>query len=356
MRAVWIAIICSTPIMLAQQAAVPPLPVPLNLPKPAPATNEPYQPQPILEGGIVVPLYPANSPLLDLKRVREPEVYTMSASVPGRISNIVNIHNPSIEIHPADAGNNTGAGVILIPGGGHNFLNVASEGADFVPFFRNYGVTTVILRNRLRKDGYDVQKDALHDTLQAIRMVRAHATELKLDPHRIGIMGFSAGGELSSYASVEYESFDKENSEGDPLAGVTARPDFVTLVYPGPTPFAPGRTAPALPRNMPPVFVVSSGSDDQSHALYSSQYFTALLTQRVPDVEMHVYAIGRHPGEVLRDGSHMTGGLSDRHDNPFGAWQYRFIDWFRDLGFLEPPGVETKAAKDMEYFLNQPKQ
>ena len=75
--------------------------------------------------------------------------------MPGRINSIVNIHNPSIEVHPVDRGLNTGAAVILVAGGGHNTLNVGSEGADFVPFFYNYGVNTVILRNRLRRDGYN---------------------------------------------------------------------------------------------------------------------------------------------------------------------------------------------------------
>ena len=74
----------------------------------------------------------------------------MSQAVPGRISSIVNIHNPSIEVHTVDRGINTGAAVILVAGGGHNTLNVGTESADFVPFFYNYGVNTVILRNRLR--------------------------------------------------------------------------------------------------------------------------------------------------------------------------------------------------------------
>jgi hypothetical protein len=69
---------------------------------------------------------------------------------------------------------------------------------------------------------------------------------------------------------------------------------------------------------------------------------------------MHIYANGRHPGDLLRDGSHMTGGLTDRKGIPFGTWQFRFIDWFRDQGFLEPPGVETKAAKDTAFYLSQP--
>src|SRR5207302_8868094 len=124
------------------------------------------------------------------KRVREAEVYNVSQTVPGRINSIVNIHNPSIEFHPTERSLNTGTTVILVAGGGHNTLNVGSEGADFVPFFYQYGVNTVILRNRLRRDGYNSQVDAVNDMLQAIKMVRAYAMDWGLDPAKIGAVGF----------------------------------------------------------------------------------------------------------------------------------------------------------------------
>ncbi len=340
----------------APHATLPPLPAPLGVPQPGPATDAPYAPQPILPGGVVVPLYPPGSPFLDLKRVREPERYSLSKAAPGRINSIVNIHNPSIEVHTVDTGLNTGAAVILIPGGGHITLNVGGEGADFVPFFYNYGVNTVILRNRLHSDGYGIRTDATFDVQQAIRLVRAHAEEWKIDPHKIGVMGFSAGGELASNAALLYERFDTANeSPQDPLAGVSSRPDFVALVYPGPTPFAPERApAPKIARDMPPTFLVCAGSDDQIHAMWADEYFHAMLAMGIPNLEMHIYGNGRHPGDPLRDGSHMSGGLTDRRGTPYGTWQFRFIDWFRDLGFLDKPGVETKAAQDIDYHLHQP--
>ncbi len=141
-------------------------------------------------------------------------------TVAGRINSIVNIHNPSIEVHRVDRSLNTGAAVILVAGGGHKTLNVASEGADFVPFFYNYGVTTIILRNRLRHDGYNPQTDAVNDVLQSIRLVRAYAREWNIDPNKIGIMGFSAGAELTASAAVSFKNFDKKNGSGDdPLDG-----------------------------------------------------------------------------------------------------------------------------------------
>jgi acetyl esterase/lipase len=241
----------------AQKAPLPPLPAPLAVPKPGPATDAPYAPTSILPGGVVVTLYPPGSPYLKMDHIREPEQYSMSQAAPGRVSSIVNIHNPSIEVHTVDRGINTGAAVILAAGGGHNTLNVGSEAADFVPFFYNYGVNTIILRNRLRRDGYNPQTDEVYDALQAIRLVRAYAKEWNIDPNKIGIVGFSAGAELAAPAAVLFGDFDKKNSDpADPLAGITSRPDFVGLVYPGPSPFTRNRTAPPIPRNVPPSFIV----------------------------------------------------------------------------------------------------
>ena len=330
------------------------LPAPLGVPKPGLTNDAPYMPQPILQGGVVVPLYPPGSPFLKMERAREAEYYSLSKAVPGRISWITNIHNPSIEVHTVEGGINTGAAIILAAGGGHNTLNVGTEGADFVPYFFNYGVNTILLRNRLRKDGYDAKVDAVNDAMQAIRLVRAHAKEWNIDPNKIGIMGFSAGAELAAPAAIFFEEFDKtNNASGDPPAGVSSRPDFVGIVYPGPTPFARGAT-PAIPRNTPPAFIICAGAGDRVHAIWANEYFTAMLGAGIPNVEMHIYGNGRHPGDALPDGTRMSGGLTHRNGIPFGTWQERYMDWFRDLGFLQKPEVETKAAKDITMFLSQP--
>jgi endo-1,4-beta-xylanase len=300
-------------------------------------TDGPYAPQPILPGGVVLPLFPQGSPYLKMDKIREPEVYNMSQAVPGRISSIVNIHNPSIEVHTVERGINTGAAIILIAGGGHNSLNVGGEAADFVPYFYNYGVNTVILRSRLRRDGYNPQTDEVYDAQQAIRLVRMHAKEWNIDPNKIGMMGFSAGAELTAAAAVLYEDFDKKNGDG-----ISSRPDFVGIIYPGPSPFAKNRTAPPIPRSVPPSFIVCAGSGDRVHAIWADEYFRAMLDEGVPNLEMHIYGNGVH-----------AGGLTDRNGIPFGTWQERFIDWFRELGFLQKSGVETKAAKDIAVYLSQ---
>src|SRR5262249_47024682 len=156
-----------------------------------------------------------------------PEVYKLSQTVHGRISSIVSIHNPSIEVHRVEQGINTGTAIIVIAGGGHRTLNVGTESADFVPFFYNYGINTIILRNRLRADGYVAEVDAVHDAQQAIRVVRAYAKAWGIDPGRIGVMGFSAGAELAAPAAVFYEDRDRKNNDpSDPFAGISSRPDF----------------------------------------------------------------------------------------------------------------------------------
>jgi acetyl esterase/lipase len=335
-----------------EKAPLPPLPAPQFMPRPAADTGRPYTPQAILPGGIVVPLFSPDSPYLKADKLHVPEVYNMSRAVPGRISSIISIHNPSIEIHLVEKGINTGTAIIVIAGGGHRTLNVGGEAADFVPFFANYGISTVILRNRLRSDGYVAEVDAARDAQQAVRVVRAYAKGWDIDPHRVGVMGFSAGAELAARAAVFYGDWDDKNRHpADPFAGISSRPDFVGLVYPGPTPFARNRTAPPIPRDAPPAFLVCGGAGDRVHAVWALEYEQAMLMAGVPNVELHLYGNGRHPGDTLPDGGRMSGGLTDRNGIPFGTWQYRFIDWARDLGFLQKPGVETKAAKDVAAYV-----
>lgn len=312
----------------------------------ASAQTTPFVPEPVLPGGKVLSLYPADSPRLKKDRLHEAERYNTSLkNKSDKTLNVSNIHNPSIEVHLAgDDPPNTGAAVIVAPGGGHQILWVGPEGADFVPFFKQHGVSTIILRNRLRVDGYEPTTDAVNDAFQAIRLVRAHAKEWQLDPAKIGIMGFSAGAELSAPAALFFEDFERDNADStDPLAKVSARPDFVGMIYPGPTPFTRD-PATKIPSNVPPSFIASAGSGDRVHALWANDYFVAMLKAGVPNLEMHIYGNGGHGG-----------GLTARGGIPFGTWTDRYLDWFKDLGFLDKPGAKTRAAVDVEAFAKKSK-
>ncbi|GAB5561375.1 MAG: alpha/beta hydrolase [Synoicihabitans sp.] len=316
---------------------------PQLVPVPAAKTGAAYQPQALLPGGIVIPIYPPDSAFLNQARVHEAEVYEMHGQVPGRVQRLKNVHNPSIEVHPVENNHNTGAAIILIPGGGHRHLGAASAGTDLVPFFYNYGITTFILRYRLRDDGYIAEVDAVNDALQAIRLIRSRASEWGVDPLKIGVFGSSAGGEVATGSALNYPAFDQVNQQdGDPLAGVSSRPDFVGLLYTGPSDLTRDPAKP-IPTDVPPSFIACPSYGEDRHANWSLDYYLGMLEQNVPNLELHLYGTGIHGG-----------GLKDRRGAPFGTWQQRYIDWFRDLGFLEPRGTPTRAAADTAAALLKP--
>ena len=297
---------CAVFSMGVLSAAVDPPLDPEYVSQPTQPGKAVFQPHTIMKGGEVITLFSPDSPFLKAGRLNEPEKYKITKGVPGRVHSIINIHNPSIEVHTVDSGRNTGTAIILIPGGGHRTLNVSGGGTDLIPYFYNFGVNTIILRNRLRNDGYNAEVDAVNDTMQAIRLVRSQAVEWKIDPDKIGVVGYSAGAELAGTAGVYYETFDKaNNAPADPFAGVSSRPDFVGLIYPGPTPF---RNNPDLefPKDVPPSFIACAASGDANHAVWPNQYFMAMLNKKVPNLEMHMYGNGVHGG-----------GLSDRGGHPF---------------------------------------
>lgn len=302
-------------------------------------TEAPFLPAPALDGGLVLPLYAPNSTKLNQARLHEAEQYNTTNPGAERLLNTLNIHNPTIEVHLAKDREKNGAAVIVAPGGGHKILWVGPEGYDLVPFFAKAGVSTIVLRNRLRVDGYEPTVDAVDDAFQAIRIVRAHAAEWNLDPDKIGFVGFSAGAELAAPAALFFEKFAEQNSAPeDPWAGVSARPDFVALIYPGPTPFT-REPETAIPANVPPSYLVCAGADDRVHAVWAADYFNPMLKAGVPNLEMHIYARGGHGGSIGP-----RGGI------PFGTWPETFMAWIKDLGFLEAHGVTTRAATDVSQF------
>jgi endo-1,4-beta-xylanase len=266
----------------------------------------------------VVALWPAGSP--QLQGAQEKEVTTPPDARPGdRITSIQNVHNPSIEVRLPPAGKATGTAVVVAPGGGHRQLVWASEGTDIAQWLNDMGVAAFILKYRLAQTKgyhYTVEGEALADTQRAIRIVRARAKEWGVDPARIGVLGFSAGGALAALVDIR---FDRGKPDAkDPIDRQSCRPDFVGLVYPG---WAPMDIT--APRDAAPAFLTSAGIDDASHAKATVEFYDSLARVKVP-AELHIYGHGGHGRAInARDGI------------PFGTWHVRFQEWMADLGLLK---------------------
>ena len=279
----------------------------------SPASAAPLQPLPLVPGAKVVRLWPAGHPTL--KNVDQKEAFKSSAGDPPRVQSVTNVNNPSIELHLAPTDKANGMAVVVAPGGGNSQLVVGTEGIDIANWLNDLGASAFILRYRLRP--YSSAVDALADTQRAIRTVRANADEWKVDPKRIGIMGFSAGGEQVARAVLK---FDKGNPDArDPIEKQSSRPDFAVLVYPGWRPMDLG----PVPTDAPPTFLTSAGLDDAPHARQTVEFYNAMFAAKIP-VELHIYGHGGHGN-----------GIKPRNGIPFGTWPQRFVEWATDLGLMK---------------------
>ena len=284
----------------AQPADAPPLP----------------EPKPLAPGAKVVTLFPPGHPALKrLEGHDRPEELTMSKSQPGRAQSVVNVHNPSIEVHLAPPDKANGTAILVIPGGGNRQLVVGTEGLDVADWLNGLGVHAFILRNRLRP--YDSTVDAVADTKRSVRIVRASAKEWGVDAKRVGVLGFSAGGEQAAWLALKFDAGD--TSAADPIERQSCRPDFVALVYPG----WRRMDLETIPKDAPPAFLTTAGVDDASHARQTVEFYNAWFNAKVP-VELHVYAHGGHGN-----------GIKPRNGIPFGSWPNRFVEWATDLGMMK---------------------
>jgi len=266
----------------------------------------------------VIYLWPAGHPTL--QGANEKEVTNPPDPKPGQIvRQFKNIHNPSIEVFPAPSGKANGTALIVAAGGGHRELNTGTEGYDLNEWLNGLGVTVFILKYRLAQTPnykYTVEGEALQDTQRAIRIVRARAKEWDINPARIGLLGFSAGGALAALADIR---FDRGKADAtDPIDRQSCRPDFVGLVYAGWSPM--DITAPA---DAAPAFLTSAGVDDAFHARQTVEFFNSLFNVKVP-AELHIYGHGGH-----------ANGIKPRGGIPFGTWHIRFQEWLADLGMLK---------------------
>ena len=238
----------------------------------------------------------------------------------GNITRLTNVTRPTLTVYKPDKAIDTGAAIVICPGGGYSILAMDLEGEEVAQWANSIGVTGIVLKYRV-----PVRKDRprhlppLQDAQRAMRVVRSQAEQLGIDPKRVGILGFSAGGHLAATTSTNEKLAYDAIDEIDKLDG---RPNFTVLVYPAYLTTGEGLVA-EVPAGAgsPPAFLVHAG-DDKHSAENSVMYYLALKRAGVK-AELHVYASGGH-GFGLRPTA-----------NPVCTWPQRCAEWLKASGMLE---------------------
>jgi acetyl esterase/lipase len=231
---------------------------------------------------------------------------------------VKNIHDPTVTAFPADRSHNSGTAIVILPGGAHEEIVWTSEGLNAARAFNRVGITVFVVKYRLAREPgstYSVERDETADVRRAMQWVRAHAGDFNIDPHRIGLMGFSAGGELVGMLA-DYEMTGAP-AGGDSLDWVSARPDFQVLVFPG-----PAAVRGPVPKNAPPAFLIA-GSKDECCGPPTVALYELLQKAGVP-AELHMYAETGHAFNLDE-----SNRISILH------WPDRLYDWLADSGFLD---------------------
>ena len=231
---------------------------------------------------------------------------------------ISNIHSPSITPYLPVKEKRTGAAVIIAPGGGHRELWIDHEGYTPAKWFSERGISAFVLKYRLARDsgsGYSIDKDELADIQRAVRVVRSRAKEWNIDTSKIGVMGFSAGGEVAALAAMRFD-YGKEDAT-DPIDRLSSRPAFQALIYPGNS----GRYEVA--NNAPPVFLVGGYGDRPDIAEGIVQVYLKYKKAGV-SAELHIYSNAGHGF-----------GMRARNTGAVTGWPSRFEEWLNDRGFLK---------------------
>jgi acetyl esterase/lipase len=233
-----------------------------------------------------------------------------------------NVSKPTITLY-TPKGNSTGAAVVVFPGGSYRILAIDLEGTEVCDWVNSIGMTCVLLKYRVPDSGpLPKSQTALQDAQRAVGVVRAHAAEWKIDPNRIGVLGFSAGGFLAAALSTHFEQRLYESI--DAADKLSCRPDFAAIVYPGYLAIAEQNFAANqeihVTEQAPPSFIVQA-EDDPVHVENATTYFLALKNANVP-AELHVYAEGGH-GYGLR-----------KTDKPVTGWPILFEAWLHTINIL----------------------
>lgn len=264
----------------------------------------------------VIPLWPAGLSA----REGEPE------KVAG--SNVSNIHRPTVTVYLPEPAKATGCAVIVAPGGGHARLAIQHEGYSVAQWLADHGVAAFVLKYRLAKDDatpsgaaqpYTVDREALADAQRALQLVRSRAAEWKIRPDAVGILGFSAGGEVALLTATRGR--DAQPAAADPLERQGARANFVALLYPGRL----TRTDILIGPDMPPAFLAAGYGDRQDISEGLAELYLKCKRAGV-SAELHMYAGAGHGF-----------GLRDTNRTPAGAWPARLHEWLADRKFLGTP-------------------
>lgn len=228
------------------------------------------------------------------------------------------IHNPSITVYLPPKEKATGAAVVICPGGGHRLLVYNAEGRDAALYLNSIGVAAFVLKYRLfRQDSsYTLEKDVRMDAYRAMRLVRSRAAEWGVDTGRVGMLGFSAGGEV--VALVAYAPGMGDPRASDPIDRLNGKPDFQMLVYPGPL-----GVPEIVPKDAPPTFLIAA-NDDPCCAVPVVKLLERYREAKVP-VEAHILSGGDH-------------GFNMGYRSKLQAvktWPQRMADWMSDAGWLQ---------------------
>ena len=235
-----------------------------------------------------------------------------------------NVSDPTITFYPAPKDKNTGAAVLICPGGGYSILAYDLEGTEICEWLNTIGVNAVLVKYRVpKRPGTEKHAPPLQDVQRAFGLVRSKAAEWGIDAKRVGILGFSAGGHLSAVASNNYEqrTYDKVDVADE----LSCRPDFSILIYPAYLTVKEqgDKVAPELPitSKTPPTFLAMT-EDDGIRVESALFYYLALKNAKVP-AEMHLYPTGGH-GYGLRPSQHRV-----------TSWPQRVEEWMSTAGLLK---------------------
>lgn len=282
---------------------------------------------PVMADNLVISLWPKGAPgekgdIGEEKDTTTPKDKLVAGK---RIIRLTNVTNPTITLYRPSKDEKTGAAVIVFPGGGYHILAMDLEGTEVCDWLNSIGVIAVLLKYRVpERQGLPKYAAPLQDAQRALSIVRYHAKEWHIDPARIGVLGFSAGGHLATALSNNYEQRTYEPS--DEADRVSCRPDFALVIYPGFLTLEEGgdklATELSVSAKTPPTFLVQA-EDDFAHVENSLFYYVAMKNAKVP-AEMHLYSTGGHGYGVRSSEAAIT------------RWPMRAEEWLRFLGVLRP--------------------